>query len=303
MTNHMSKKTLFAGISLLFLTTCISGRTESISVPCFADNTLYEDGSGSLSGGLDTYFLVGKTGAGVGGDEFRSVRGVLKFDVASYIPSGSTITSATLRLTMTDDSTSMQIVTLYRLLKNWGEGTSGGTIGGSPATAGSATWLHTFYSTNSWTSAGSDYSTEPSADAFTVGVGTYTFNTAELVADIQTWLDHPSSNFGWMVKGGESYGASQFDSRENSTTENRPTLEVGFEPLPPTLNLRRMANADMKCSWESILGAVYQLEYAVNLKGSQSWVSLGTYTASNLAASVTDTNHAPAHRIYRVVRP
>ena len=56
-----------------------------------------------------------------------------------------------------------------------------------------------------------------------------------MAADVQGWLDNPSANFGWLLQGNESQGgtAKRFDSRENPTPSNRPTLVVQFTPPPP----------------------------------------------------------------------
>jgi hypothetical protein len=51
-----------------------------------------------------------------------------------------------------------------------------------------------------------------------------------MVADLQAWLDDPAGNFGWLLLGSESGGASakRFDSRETGVPESRPTLVVEF---------------------------------------------------------------------------
>ena len=50
------------------------------------------------------------------------------------------------------------------------------------------------------------------------------------IADIQAWLDDPSTNFGWLVKGSEAVDRTvkRFDSRENETAGNRPVPIVEF---------------------------------------------------------------------------
>ncbi len=132
-------------------------------------------------------------------------------------------------------------VSLLRALRDWGEGTSNaGTPGGmgAPAAPGDATWVHTFYSTVFWSTPGgapgSDYTAGASATA-TVGdiVGPYSWNsTPALLADVQSWLDSPASNFGWFVIGDESTPgtAKQFESRESTNPSNRPSLRISFTP-------------------------------------------------------------------------
>ena len=71
---------------------------------------------------------------------------------------------------------------LHRVLSDWGEGTSGaggdplhmGGGGGSPATAGDATWLHTFFDTSFWANPGGDFSSTASAARSVDQPGFYT---------------------------------------------------------------------------------------------------------------------------------
>ena len=35
-------------------------------------------------------------------------------------------------------------------------------------------------------------------------IGQYTWSSAQMVADVQGWLDNPASNFGWLMLGDES---------------------------------------------------------------------------------------------------
>ena len=53
-----------------------------------------------------------------------------------------------------------------------------------------------------------------------------------MVADVQSWLDDFSTNFGWLLLGNESstQTSKRFDSRENATGGNRPVLTVEYLP-------------------------------------------------------------------------
>src|SRR5262249_31170847 len=87
------------------------------------------------------------------------------------------------------------------------------------------------YNTASWTNAGGDFVSTVSASTSVGGVGSYTWgSTDQMVTDVQGWLDTPSSNFGWIVLGNETTASSakRFDSRENSTAANRPTLTIDY---------------------------------------------------------------------------
>jgi hypothetical protein len=202
-----------------------------ISLAPNKDNTLYEDGSGSLSNGVGTFLFSGRILSG----ELR--RALLAFDIAANIPAGSTINSVTLTLHVSNSTSGNQSTSLRRLLANWGEGgsnASGAEGMGISAMSGDATWLHTFYNTTFWTSAGGDFAGSASATALVGGDGFYTWgSTAQMVADVQGWLDNPASNNGWIVIGNEAVvqTAKRFDSKENPTAGNRPVLMIDYSPV------------------------------------------------------------------------
>lgn len=203
---------------------------DQVMLPPSKDNTLYEDVTGSLSNGAGRHFFVGRTNA----DLIR--RGLIAFDIAGNIPAGSTITSATLTLNMSRTRAGATEVELRRLLSDWGEGTSdasGGEGQGAGATNGDATWLHTSFPDSLWGTAGGDFAATVSASTSVAGTGTYTWgSTAQMVTDVQDWLDNPSTNFGWLLVGDESGNqtAKRFDTHENATESNRPVLVVEFTP-------------------------------------------------------------------------
>ena len=199
------------------------------------DNTLYEDPNGTLSNGAGGRFFAGRTNGG----SIR--RGVIAFDIEGSIPEGSTITSVKLTLHMSRTLAGSQAVGLHRLESDWGEGSSnaGGNEGsGASAQPGDATWIHTTFDSALWNAQGGDFSA--SASATVGGIGDYTWRSnAQMVADVQAWLDDPSTNFGWLLKGNEDMQptAKRFDSPQNGTAGNRPELLVEYstEPSPPAV--------------------------------------------------------------------
>ena len=52
-----------------------------------------------------------------------------------------------------------------------------------------------------------------------------------MVADVQSWLDNPASNFGWLVLGDETAiaTAKRFDTRESASP---PILTIEFRVAP-----------------------------------------------------------------------
>ena len=79
----------------------------------------------------------------------------------------------------------------------------------------------------------------PSVSTTVGGIGTHTLGSTEnTIADVQSWLDSPATNFGWILRGDESSAgdARRVDSRENLTAANRPTLTITYsEPAPVPL--------------------------------------------------------------------
>lgn len=204
------------------------GLLAQIVVTPTKDNTLYESATGNTSNGAGEYFFVGNI-------RLSSIRrGLIAFDLTAKLPSGATIVSATLKLQMSQTRGGASPVSLHRVLSNWGEGSSnaGDPAGsGAPATTGDATWLHTFYDTARWQTSGGDFVPTATATISVAGVGSYIWpSTPALVADIQDWLDHPTSNFGWVLVGDESatQTAKRFDSSENLMAANRPQLTIVY---------------------------------------------------------------------------
>ena len=98
---------------------------------------------------------------------------------------------------------------------------------------GDATWRHRLFDAELWASPGGDFVAEPSGSVDVGGSRSYTWpSSAGMVADVQSWLDDPASNHGWMLKGneGRNQTAKRFGSRENGTAGNRPQLTVEFTP-------------------------------------------------------------------------
>ena len=195
------------------------------------DNTLYEYDpvDGDRSNALGFHFFAGETGM----NELR--RGVLAFDIAGNIPLGATITAASLSLNMSRTPTNTAyVMELRKLLADWGEGTSiapGEEGDGAPATPNDATWRHRFFDTMFWSAQGGDFSATVSASQLVGPVGQYTWSSAQMVADVQAWLDNPASNLGWLVLGDETAiaTAKRFDTRESASP---PMLTIEFIRAP-----------------------------------------------------------------------
>jgi hypothetical protein len=161
----------------------------------------------------------------------------VRFDL-SAIPAGSTVSSASLSLNMSRAVSGPNELRVHRLTSSWGESTSdglGNEGSGDNADPGDATWSRRFHPGTLWTTPGGDYVATQSASQTVGAVGTYTWTSAALTADVQGFVDDPGQNFGWILIGVE-IGATttkRFDAREHPIEANRPALVVDFTPPPP----------------------------------------------------------------------
>jgi hypothetical protein len=198
------------------------------------DNTIYEPPQGSgTSNALFEGVVSGNAGIGL------ARRALMRFDVAGNVPAGVAITHAELILTVTNapPETPERPFALHRLTADWGEGTSNtGAFGGvgAPATPGDATWETSFWPDVPWTTPGGDFAQTASAVAAVspVVVERARWSSAQMIADVQGWLNDPATNHGWIVIGDEVnlFTARRFGSREHPIPEWRPVLVIGFAP-------------------------------------------------------------------------
>lgn len=139
-------------------------------------------------------------------------RGLLKFDFSS-IPTGATITSATLFLKETQTFGSTRTIGLYPVGKNWVEG--------------EVTW-NKFNSTDSWTTPGGDFETLATSTASVTWTGELKWDSWDVAEDIQAFIDGVKPNYGWVIKD-ESEDSSQhywfFSSREDA---DLPYIEITY---------------------------------------------------------------------------
>jgi hypothetical protein len=123
---------------------------------------------------------------------------------------------------------------VHRVLADWGEGTSNATLQegrGAAATTNDATWRHRRYPNTFWTSPGGDFAATPDCTMYLAWFGpAQSPSTAGLNATVQSWLDQPSQNFGWLIKTNElvPYLSFRLDSREAPAPGIKPTLTVRY---------------------------------------------------------------------------
>ena len=226
------------------------------AIPPELDTTIFSDGEPTTpngnSNGAGPYLFAGFASP----NGFQARRALLQFNLSS-VPIGASVTSATVQLRCDKQASSDPEAgpfNLHRAAGQWGEGFSDSgysTPGaGVPATFGDATWrLRQVQITGAvpsgiaWTVPGGDYAAAPSATT-TVGLPNlsgafYTWSSAQnaqLAADVSAWLANPAGNFGWILIGPETGGATakRFISRENQLNPaGAPRLNLTYVLAPP----------------------------------------------------------------------
>jgi len=214
----------------------VSVVAETLVLTPVKDNTIFEDNA-SFSGGVSSFTFSGPISSG----SFR--RTLWQFDLPT-IPVGALITSVSLRFVVNRaaiNSSFDDVLRVHKLSANWGEGTSDAGTGGAgtQATPGDATWAFRFFGNLTagipqvpWNTLGGDFNPIPSASTNVGGAGTYTFvSTAELRNDVSSWVNNPSTNFGWILvgpEGPESQKAKRIISRESPSVAERLNLTIEF---------------------------------------------------------------------------
>jgi hypothetical protein len=202
---------------------CIFSTAQTVVLTPLKDNTIFsEDNNASSGAGTDIY--AGRTGTNASNSRRRAL---LQFDLDT-IPANAIISSVSLIINCTKVSpfsTGPVPIRLNVALESWGEGGSVGPGGsGAQATNGDATWACRFSNgtggcSQSWTINGGYFQSISSASVNVNETGQYTIaSTAALIADVKRWVDTPSLNFGWILRGDESasaYTVRAFASKEH----------------------------------------------------------------------------------------
>ncbi len=215
---------VFVAGAALFGASAPAAAQISASLEAAADNTIYSGSNNSNGQGPGLF--AGTTATG----EHR--RALLRFDL-SAIPLHAPIASATLTLHMNKTTSGAANFDLHALREDWGEGPSnagdpGG--GGTLAGPGDATWTFAFFNTVAWSVAGGTFDGTPSATTSVNLIGTYSWTSAQVRADVQRWVDTPEDNFGWLLRGPEGLvtTAKRFDSDESAVPADRPRLVIEY---------------------------------------------------------------------------
>lgn len=303
-----------AGI-LVLAVRFLAVRADVVVLNPVADTTLIGAAPDNNNGG-QTFVNAGVT------QNYTTNRGLFRFDIAAQVPAGSIITRADLALEVVregKDGYAPSPFDLRRLLVPWGEGDKTNSPSesspspglGEPATTNEATWNARFaFTTNLWTTPGADatndYLPAISSSQFIYGVvnSPYTFeSTPAMVADVQLWLDHPESNFGWIFMSddeGVNWTACRFGSREDP--QNAPQLAIEYQP--PRIDRVQLTGTQLSLSFTAQAGKAYAVERRDALFTATDWSILTNLapqpTATNIVVSDFGTN---GQRYYRLRLP
>lgn len=212
-----------------------AGNAAAVTVELTAsqDATIYSNAT-SFANGTGINFLAGNNGNG------QTRRALLQFDLSSIAP-GSTVTSAVLELYMDQTpSATARSIGLHAIDESWTEGPAdpGGQQGqGIAAGAGDVTWVSRSHPSTLWTTAGGAFGAA-SATLNVGAVGSYAWDSgaagnAGMLTDVQSWIDAPGGNFGWMLVGAESGTSTvkRFISSEGDASLV-PVLRLEIVPVP-----------------------------------------------------------------------
>jgi hypothetical protein len=187
----------------------------------------FQDGVDGYTGTRDTKLLSDSPATVHGTDAKMETDGspdrsaLLYWDLTS-IPSGSVVQSVDVTVNVTNTTT--QSYECYRLLRSWVES--------------EANW-NQYASGQSWQAGGADGAEDRDSivlgfiTAPNKGLITISLNSAG-VAAVQSWVDNPSSNHGFIIQ--DYINASNgmdFSSRETGTVANRPKLTVTYSAGSP----------------------------------------------------------------------
>lgn len=201
-------------------------------------------------------FNLGRTTLASGASRVGDLsRALFRFDLSS-LPADAIITGASVQLSVTrvpdpdkEPGPASSDFSLHRVLVDWGEGTGEG-LTGTAAKPGEATWSSRFHDTTSWSAPGAllgtDFANNPSATTNVNAVGSYFWNSQELVNDVNSWVADPVSNFGLILVSnneGTRGTARRFSAKEDVDGGIPPQLIITFIPEPSSAILLAVAIA------------------------------------------------------------
>lgn len=272
---------------------------SNLTLQPVADTTLHEAFPDNNFGGGSTFTAGGRNMGG-------RARALLKFDLAGALPSGATILSASLTVTVTAANGPESTFELHRVLADWGEGNGSDFSSGSPGGPGEATWNNRLGPGTPWTTPGGDFLSTISAAAAINAPGQYTFTGPGLVSDLQTWQTQPATNFGWLLRSEDERIAGtirRFAGRLDAN--NPPRLEIVFAlpATPPVITDLKLTNGLIQFAFAAQSNRTYTVQARESLSGGD-WTTVTNFPALPADAQRLFTSPATgAERYFRVATP
>jgi hypothetical protein len=224
---------MFQGIpfTVALLGATALAQTATVTIPASQDATIYRltapvcgNLGGTAANGAGQFLVANVDEC----NEEYNAHPLVRFDVASVVPAGSTIVSASLALDVVQVNWGLWSY-LYPAAESWTEGAADPADpewAGAPPLAGDVTWVYRSAPTLAW-SAGPIQSSHDGIVPSPLGIGPWSVpSSAARVSRVQSWLDVPSSNHGWIL---QAYDQMRFASREHPTLAG-PRLVVVYDP-------------------------------------------------------------------------
>ncbi len=207
----------------------------------------------------------------------------------------------TLQITVTRAPNSGAVDSIFdirRLLQAWSEGdvTWNSRMAGIP------------WQTPGVTGA-TDSAAAASSSVFVSGSDTYVFpSTTALVNDVQSWVNNPGSNAGWLLISegeGTPKTARQFGTREDPA--NAPVLTIQYavsaRPTQPLISQVIVTGNQFHFSFNAESNRTYAVEYNSSVAAS-GWFTLTNVPAQPAAASIPVADSLTGtNRLYRIRTP
>jgi hypothetical protein len=222
-------------------------------------------------------------------------RALMKFPVASAIPSNAVVTSVQLKLYVSKEASAggvLSVFDLTRMLKDWGEGIQSGGGGGGPASTNELTWNSSFHGVSLWQVPGAVGVT----DSILVSSASTPLTNGQLnfasspgsVADVKLWIQQPGTNFGWMLRSQDETTprtAHRFYSRESPLSY--PELTVNWL-IPTRIEISLVASNQINLGFVAYSNQSHRVEYTTNLPATV-WQTFSNFAAvsTNRAVELT----------------
>ena len=275
-------------LTALFAWAMGSCEGDVVELAPVADTTLFEMNPDTNFGAEDQ-LIVGSVARNA--PQHRA-RLLLRFDL-SAVPPGSVVTNVNLDLTVLKENSGEPpaAMEVRPMMVTWREGDRTGMQGAS-ALPGQSTWNSRAHLQVAWSvpggQAGSEFGSVSSSIVSLDGVGSYRFpETPALIGEVQSWVDFPATNFGWVIMGmDESIVASARRVASRESVVGRPRLTVGYTRVAAPLvrfDSIQAASSGLELRFRAVAGNVYSVWFRDDLR-QPSWQTL-----TNVSSKLLDT--------------